>query len=57
MQIANSIYDSVFKYMMQNRKVCMILLGALLNVEIVEVDLIHNELVRANLKGFGIFKA
>ncbi len=55
-QIANPIYDSVFKYMMQNRKVCMILLGALLNVEIVEVDLIHNELVRANLKGFGILR-
>ncbi len=29
-QIANPIYDSVFKYMLQNRKVCMILLGALL---------------------------
>ena len=55
-QIANPIYDSVFKYMMQNRKVCMLLLGALLNVEIVEVDLIHNELVRANLKGFGILR-
>ncbi len=55
-QIANPIYDSVFKYMMQNRKVCMILLGALLNVEIVEVDLIHHELVRANLKGFGILR-
>ncbi|MBR4677208.1 MAG: hypothetical protein IKO99_04315 [Bacteroidales bacterium] len=55
-QIANPIYDSVFKYMMQNRKVCMILLGALLNVEIVEVDLIHNELVCANLKGFGILR-
>jgi len=55
-QIANPIYDSVFKYMMQNRKVCMILLGALLNVEIIEVDLIHNELVRANLKGFGILR-
>ncbi|MCR5454956.1 MAG: hypothetical protein K6F33_08230 [Bacteroidales bacterium] len=55
-QIANPIYDSVFKYMMQNRKVCMILLGALLNVEIVEVDLIHNELIRADLKKFGILR-
>ena len=55
-QIANPIYDTVFKYMMQNRKVCMILLGALLNVDIVEVDLIHNELVHTKLKGFGILR-
>jgi len=55
-QIANPIYDSVFKYMLQNRKVCMILLGALLNVEIVEIDIVHNELIRANLKGFGILR-
>ena len=55
-QIANPIYDSVFKYMMQNKKVCMILLGALLNVDIVEVDIVRNELIRANLKGFGILR-
>ena len=55
-QIANPIYDSVFKYMMQNNKVCMILLSALLNRDIVEVELKNNELIRADLKKFAVLR-
>ena len=55
-QIANPIYDSVFKYMMQNQKVCMILLGALLNRDIVDVKIINNELIRADLKKFAVLR-
>ncbi len=55
-QIANPIYDSVFKYIMQNNKVCMILLGALLNRDIIEVEVISNELVRAGLKKFAVLR-
>ena len=55
-QIANPIYDSVFKYMMQNQKVCMILLSALLNRDIVEIKIINNELIRADLKKFAVLR-
>ena len=55
-QIANPIYDSVFKYMMQNNKVCIILLGALLNREIIEVEVISNELIRVALKKFAVLR-
>jgi hypothetical protein len=55
-QIANPIYDSVFKYIMQNNKVCIILLGALLNRDIIEVEVISNELVRAGLKKFAVLR-
>ena len=55
-QIANPIYDSVFKYMMQNNKVCIILLGALLNRDIVEVEVVNNEIIRADLKKFAVLR-
>ena len=55
-QIANPIYDSVFKYMMQNNKVCVILLGALLNRDVIEVEVTSNELVRADLKKFAVLR-
>ena len=55
-QIANPIYDSVFKYMMQNKKVCMILLGALLDRDVVDVEIINNELIKADLKKFSVLR-
>lgn len=55
-QIANPIYDSVFKYMMQNNKVCIILLGALLNRDLVEVEVVNNEIIRADLKKFAVLR-
>ncbi|MCR5455130.1 MAG: hypothetical protein K6F33_09115 [Bacteroidales bacterium] len=53
-QIANPIYDSVFKYMMQNNKVCVILLGALLNRDVVEVEVVNNELIRVEMRKFAV---
>lgn len=55
-QIANPIYDSVFKYMMQNNKVCIILLSALLNRDIVEVEVLNNEVIRTDLKKFAVLR-
>ena len=55
-QIANPIYDSVFKYMMQNNKVCVILLGALLNRDVVEVEVVNNELIRVEMRKFAVLR-
>ena len=55
-QIANPIYDSVFKYMMQNKKVCKTLLGALLNAEIEDVEIRNNEIVKSVLKKFTVLR-
>ena len=55
-QIANPIYDSVFKYMMQNNKVCIVLLGALLKKEVVEIEIVNNEIVKSNLKKFAVLR-
>jgi hypothetical protein len=41
---------------MQNNKVCIILLGALLNRDIIEVEVISNELVRAGMKKFAVLR-
>ena len=38
MQIANPIYDAVFKYMMNDNKVAKLLLSAILGEEIIELD-------------------
>ena len=55
-QIANPIYDSVFKYMMQNNKVCKILLSALLDRDIIEVKVLNNEIIRADLRKFAVLR-
>ena len=55
-QIANPIYDSVFKYMMQNNKVCIILLGALLNRDVIEVEVVNNELLRVEMRKFAVLR-
>ena len=39
MKIANPIYDVVFKYLMEDSKCAKILLSALINLEIVELEL------------------
>lgn len=41
--IANPIYDSVFKYMMEDERVAKILLSALLKKEIVELQMRRQE--------------
>ena len=46
MSIANPIYDSVFKYMMEDQRASRILLSNLLQREIVEVTLKNNEYIK-----------
>lgn len=41
--IANPIYDSVFKYLMEDDRVAKILLSALLKKEIVELQMRRQE--------------
>ena len=41
--IANAIYDSVFKYLMQDTKAASVLLGALLGTKIVDLKMKNNE--------------
>jgi hypothetical protein len=43
MQIANPIYDVVFKYMMEDLRVARIFLGALTELEIIEIQLLPQE--------------
>ncbi|HMS69095.1 MAG TPA: hypothetical protein PKD18_13195 [Saprospiraceae bacterium] len=45
MKIANPIYDVVFKYLMEDSKCAKILLSALINLEIVELELFPQEFV------------
>ena len=41
--LANPIYDSAFKYMMQNERSATLLLSSLLQREIVKLDIIAND--------------
>ena len=41
--IANAIYDSVFKYLMQDNKAASVLLGALLGTKVVDLKMKNNE--------------
>ena len=42
-QIANPVYDVVFKYMMEDQEIAKAFLGAFLKKEVVEVKLQRNE--------------
>lgn len=56
-QIANPIYDSVFKYLMEDERIAKILLSALLKKEVVAVEMRRNEYtngVRDNISMFRI---
>ena len=41
--IANPIYDSVFKYLMEDERIAKIILSALLKKEVVDVQVRRNE--------------
>lgn len=41
--IANPIYDSVFKYLMEDERIAKTLISALLKKEVVDVDMRRNE--------------
>ncbi|MBT8419421.1 MAG: hypothetical protein KJO08_01020, partial [Gammaproteobacteria bacterium] len=43
MQIANPIYDVVFKYLMQNNEIAILILSTILEEEIVALDLLPQE--------------
>jgi len=45
MEIANPIYDAVFKFMMEDKKVAMLLIGAITGFEIEDVELRPTEVV------------
>ncbi|MBK8625422.1 MAG: hypothetical protein IPN86_07630 [Saprospiraceae bacterium] len=45
MQIANPIYDVVFKYMMDDFKVAKLVLSALLEMEVIELNLMPQEFI------------
>ncbi len=49
--IANPIYDSVFKYMMEDNKAAKLLIGALLNREVISLTLRNNDLVEPKIDG------
>lgn len=57
-QIANPIYDSVFKYLMEDERIAKTLLSALLKKEVVAVEMRRNEYtngVRDNISMFRIY--
>ena len=56
-RVANPIYDSVFKYMMEDERIARTILSALLKKEVVEVQIRRNEYtngVRDNISMFRI---
>ena len=54
--IANPIYDSVFKYLMEDNRVAKILLSALLQKEVVEVQMRQTELTDSNRSKISMFR-
>ena len=54
--IANPIYDSVFKYMMEDEKVANILLSALLKKEIVELQVRQHEYTNTQRSAISMFR-
>ncbi len=52
--IANPIYDSVFKYLMEDQKAAKIFLSALLQKPV--VDLKRNEYTQAHVEGVSVFR-
>ncbi len=45
MQIANPIYDAVFKFMMEDKRVAKLIIGAITGFEIEDVELRPTEIV------------
>lgn len=49
--IANPIYDSVFKYLMEDERVARTILSALLKKEVVSVEMRRNEYANVGAQG------
>ncbi len=53
--IANPIYDSVFKYLMEDERIAKTLISALLKKEVVEVDMRRNEYTNGSRDNISMF--
>ena len=54
--IANPIYDSVFKYLMEDERIAKTLISALLKKEVVEVDMRRNEYTNGSRDKISMFR-
>ncbi len=54
--IANAIYDSVFKYLMQDNKAAKVLLGALIGAKIDSLEMKNNEYARTIKNGLDVLR-
>ena len=54
--IANPIYDSVFKYLMEDERIAKTLISALLKKEVVEVDMRRNEYINGTRDNISMFR-
>ena len=54
--IANPIYDSVFKYLMEDERIAKTLISALLKKEVVEVDMRRNEYTNGSRDNISMFR-
>ena len=54
--IANAIYDSVFKYLMQDNKAAKVLLGALIGAKIDSLEMKNNEYARTVKNGLDVLR-
>ena len=54
--IANPIYDSVFKYLMEDERIAKTLISALLKKEVVEVDMRRNEYTNGTRDNISMFR-
>ena len=55
-QVVNPIYDTVFKYLMQDEKVAKVLIGNILNTKVVSIQMNNNEYSAMLPDGKKIFK-
>lgn len=56
LHIANPIYDSVFKYLMEDERIAKTLLGALIKREIVEIKMRPNEYANTTKDNIAMFR-
>ena len=55
-QVVNPIYDTVFKYLMQDEKVAKVLIGNILNTKVISIQMNNNEYSALLPDGKKIFK-
>ena len=55
-QVANPIYDSIFKYLVEDKRIAKILISALLKKEVVDVDMRRHEYSNGNRDNISMFR-